>query len=94
MVLGTWLPPPLLLRLVGTLGVAWCTGCSAFPALGKLKWDFNKAPAKASKQVPVPVNEEQISDIRKADGIITVSLVPVGTLVGEAGPRPADKDRA
>lgn len=57
-----------------------------FSALSKLKWDFSKAPAKASKQVPAPVNEEQISDIRQTSGIIAASLAPAGTLVGEAGP--------
>lgn len=69
-------------------------GCSASPALNKLKLDFSKAPAKASKQVPAPVNEEQISDIRQTARIIAASPAPAGTLVGEAGPRPAAKDRA
>lgn len=69
-------------------------GRRAVPAPGKLKWDFSKASAKASKQVPAPVNEEQISDIREADGISTASLAPAGTPVGETGPRPAAEDRA
>lgn len=65
--------PPLALR--------WChsvLGYSPSPSWNKLKWDFSKAHAKASKQVPAPVKEEQINDVRQTAGIIAAGLAPMG----------------